>query len=235
VLAAAGHVYQWPTALLLNGLLGGDHWDEQWQFWFLETLVWSYVGLAALLAVPLLSRAQRAAPFASALLLLAVALGVRYWWTGIEAGTTERYTMGVVAWCLALGVCAAYAASWWQRLLVAALAVVASAGFFGDAQREAMVVVGVLILLGGRPVPLPSWAASALAVLASASLWVYLTHWQVYPPLEDSGHQLWAIVAALGVGVGVSLSVRVASRLAGTRLATIRPRLRRPASARVVA
>jgi hypothetical protein len=216
VLAALGHEYRWPTAALLNGLLGGDRWDEQWQFWFLETLVWGYVGLAALLAVPLLARVQRAAPFETALVVLAVALTVRYWWTGVEAGTTERYTMGVVAWCLALGVCAAYARARWQRLLVAALAVVATAGFFGDARREAIVLGGVLLLVWGRPVRMPTWLASPVAVLASASLWIYLTHWQVYPPLEDRGHQVWAIVAALVVGVAASVAVKAAAR-AGRR------------------
>jgi len=163
--------------------------------------------LAVLLAVPLLARAQRAAPFACALVVLGLTLGVRYAWTGVEAGTTERYTLGVVAWCLALGLCAAYARTVLQRLLVAALAVAATAGFFGDVEREAIVVVGVLLLLADRPVRLPSWAASALGVVASASLWIYLTHWQVYPPLEDSGHRVWALLASLAVGVAAHAAV----------------------------
>jgi hypothetical protein len=212
-LAVLGHDYRWPTALLVNGGFGGDQWDEQWQFWFLETLVWCYVGLAALLAVPVLARLQRAAPFGSALVVLGVALGVRYAWTGVEAGTTERYTLGVVAWCLALGLCAACARTTWQRLLVVAIAVAATIGFFGDLRREAIVVTGVLLLVAGRPVRLPAWAARAAGVLASASLWIYLTHWQVYPSLEDSGHQVWAIVAALAVGVVVSVGVTTAVRV----------------------
>jgi acyl-CoA synthetase (AMP-forming)/AMP-acid ligase II len=213
-LAALGHEYRWPTALLVNGALGGDRWDEQWQFWFLETLVWLYVGLAALLAVPLLARAQRASPFGSALVVLAIALGVRYWWTGVEAGTTERYTLGVVTWCLALGVCAGCARRRWERLVVVGLAVVATAGFFGDVRRETIMVAGVLLLMAGRPLRLPARLASWLAVLASASLWIYLTHWQVYPPLEDGGHQVWAVVAALAVGVAAWVVVTVATRTA---------------------
>lgn len=212
LLAAIGHEYRWPTAVLLNGALGGDRWDEQWQFWFLETLVWSYLGLAALLAVPLLARAHRAAPFRSALLLLGVTLGVRYAWTGVEAASTERYTLGMVAWCIALGACAAYARGPWQRLLVAAVAVAATVGFFGDPRRETIIVAGVLLLLAGRPVRLPGWAAWALGVLATASLWIYLTHWQVYPPLEDGGHQVWAILASLAVGVAASYAWSAASR-----------------------
>lgn len=210
--ALVGHEYRWPTALLLNGALGGDRWDDQWQFWFLETLVWSYLGLAVLLAVPVLARAQRAAPFGSALLLLAATLGVRYAWTGVEAVSTERYTLGVVLWCVALGACAAYARGRWQRLLVAGLAVAATVGFFGEPRREAIVLIGVLALLVGRPVRLPAWAASVLGVLASASLWIYLTHWQVYPPLEDGGHQIGAILASLAVGVAASYLWSAAGR-----------------------
>ena len=89
---------------------------------------------------------------------------------------------------------------------------VATAGFFGDREREAIVVVGVLLLLAGRPVRLPTWAASAVGVLASASLWIYLAHWQVYPPLEDSGHQVWGLLASLAVGVTVHAAVTWASR-----------------------
>ncbi len=204
VMAAVGHQYDWPTALLLNGLLGGDNWDEQWQFWFLEALVWCYFGLAALLAVPALARLQQAAPFRCALVFLALTLGVRYGWTGVEADSTQRYTLGVVAWCVAVGMCAAYACTPKQRLAVAALAVVATAGFFGDGRREAIVAVGILLLVLGLRIRMPAPIASASGVLASASLWIYLTHWQVYPPLEDSGHQVWAVVASLAVGVMVS-------------------------------
>jgi acyl-CoA synthetase (AMP-forming)/AMP-acid ligase II len=216
-LAVLGHVYRWPTVLLLNGALGGDGWDEQWQLWFLETLVWCYLALVALVAVPLLWRMSRAAPFGSALGLLGAALAARYWWTGIEAGTTERYTLGVVAWCLALGLCAGRARTWGQRLLVAALAVAATAGFFGDAEREAIVVGGVLLLVAQLPMRLPWFVASGVAALASASLWIYLTHWQVYPPLEDSGHRVWAILASLAVGVlahhAVTWTTRAVRRL----------------------
>jgi len=223
VLAAVGHQYEWPTALLLNGLLGGDRWDDQWQFWFLETLVWCYIGLAALLAVPLVSRVQRAAPFRSALMLLVLTLGARYWWTGVEADSTQRYTLGVVVWCVALGMCAATARTLKQRLLVAALAIAATAGFFGDGRRETIVAVGILLLVLGIPLRMPPSIASAAGVLASASLWIYLTHWQVYPPLEESGHQIWGIAGSLAVGVMASvLWTKACKRLRADRHASPR-------------
>ncbi|GAB6985828.1 AMP-binding protein [Nocardioides pyridinolyticus] len=218
LLAVWGHEYRWSTAVLLNGALGRDGWDAQWQFWFLETLVWTYVGLAVLLTLPLVGRAQRAAPFGTAVVVLAVALGVRYWWTGVEAEGTERYTLGVVAWCVALGLCAAYSRTWWQRGLVAACAAIATWGFFGDVQRELIVLGGVLLLLLGRPIHLPRPVAAGVGVVASASLWIYLTHWQVYPPLEDGGHQVWAIVASLVVGVVASSCWSWSTRAMADRL-----------------
>ena len=57
-------------------------------------------------------------------------------------------------------------------------------------------------------------------VLAASSLYIYLTHWQVYPHLRD--HELLALVASLAVGIGYAavatrLWVRCTRVLAGLR------------------
>ena len=56
--------YTLPTALFLNGVLGSNGWTDQWQFWFLEALVWISLGAVALLAVPAVDRLERRAPLA---------------------------------------------------------------------------------------------------------------------------------------------------------------------------
>jgi hypothetical protein len=33
--------------------------------------------------------------------------------------------------------------------------------------------------------------------VAVASLWIYLTQWQVYPPIEEAGHPYAAVVEML--------------------------------------
>ncbi len=108
----------------LNGLTGSDRWSDDWQFWFLEALVWCYVGLAALVAVPWVDRWSRRSPFAVAVCVLAACLVVRYALVGVEAGPTQRYQAVVVLWCVALGWAVATADTPVRRLVVAAAAVV---------------------------------------------------------------------------------------------------------------
>ncbi|WP_426244664.1 AMP-binding protein [Nocardioides sp. LHG3406-4] len=201
--AAFTSAYDTPTVFLLNGFLGRDTWDDNWQFWFIEAVALGYLALAALLAlVPAFDRWQRRAPFTAALGVLGVTLVARYATVGIHAGPTERYSATVVLWCVALGWAAAAAKGRWQRLLVAVIAVAATAGFFADGQREAIVVVGVVVLLANRSVPLLRPVASGIGIVSAASLWIYLTQWQVYPRLEDAGHPYAAVLMSILVGVG---------------------------------
>ena len=127
---------------MANGFVGSDTWTLDWQFWFLEAIVWTSLGLAAVLAVPAVRRLERLAPFAWALGLVAVAAVLRFALVGVEAGPTERYTGTIVLWCFALGWAAARARTTVQRGLVTVLAVLLTVGFFGDLWRELFVVAG---------------------------------------------------------------------------------------------
>ena len=193
--------YRWQTALLLNGLTGSDSWSSDWQFWFLEVLVWGYLGVDALVALPWVERCSRRHPFRVAAAVVVGCLMVRYALVGVEAGPVERYQALTVLWCLALGWVAATADSLGQRVVVAATTVVATVGFFGDGRRETLVAVGILLLLVDRAVPVPRPLAAATACTTAASLWIYLTQWQVYPGLEAEGHPYVAVLAALVVGI----------------------------------
>ncbi|NGN91257.1 AMP-binding protein [Nocardioides sp. KC13] len=197
--------YHWPTALGLNQALGSDEWTRDWQLWFLEVITWSFAGLAVLLLVPVLDRWQRRHRFGAAVAVVGATLAVRYLWVGLEAGATERYTIGCVLWCLALGWAAAEAQRPWQRFLVAVMVVVGTYGFFGDPVREATVALGILVLLIPWPAQVPWPLARVTAVLAASSLWIYLVHWQVYPGLEAAGLGWLGVLASLAAGVAVAL------------------------------
>lgn len=209
--------YSPATALFLNGLLGSDGWTVQWQYWFLEALVWLTAGSLALAAVPVLDRFERRMPWGAALGLVLAALTVRFGWVGLQAGPTERYTIGVVALWFALGWAASRADTPARRWVVVGFAAVGTVGFFGDPVREALVVGGIALLVHVPTLRVPARLVGPLSVTASASLFVYLTHWQVYPHLEDV-FPLGAVVASFVVGIAAWWVSRPLLRRLGRRL-----------------
>ena len=111
-----------PPPSTSTAWLGSESWSPDWQFWFLEALVWAYLGVAALLALRRVDRWQRTHPFTTAMLLVGAALVARYALVGVHAVGTEKYSLPVVLWVLALGWAAAEARSQAQRVLVATTA-----------------------------------------------------------------------------------------------------------------
>ena len=201
-IAVAGAVtgmYGPANVLLLNWLAGPATWTVRWQFWFVETVVWTTAGTVLLLAVPWLDRAERRRPFGFALATLAATLGYRYATAGVEGQHFQWYSPATVLWLFALGWAVARAGRWHQRLLVAAVAAVAVTGFFGEPARETLVVAGVLLLVVAPQLRLPALVVRGAAAVASVSLYVYVTHWQVYPHLEDRW-PLAAVLASFVVG-----------------------------------
>ena len=125
----------------------------------------------------------------------------------------------VVWWLVALGWAASRATTTTHRLVVSVALVLTLPGFFEDTQRSLVVLVGALALVWLRRTTVPALLVTPLACVAGASLWIYLTHWQVYPHLEVD-HSFWATVASLVVGVAAWRAWRVLE----SRLADRRPR-----------
>lgn len=198
--ALVSGMYTLPTVLMLNGLLGSDRWTVQWQFWFLEAIIWMQLGVLTLICLPWVDRCIRRAPFGAAMVTVAATLVLRFAQVGIEAGPTERYTVSIVLWCFALGWATWAASSRLQRLIVSGCVLVAVPGFFGEPLREAIVVTGALALIWVPSVRLPRWLSPAVAVIAAASLAIYLTQWQVYPHLEDR-FPILAMIASVLIGL----------------------------------
>ena len=190
----------WRQALLLNGLLGPDSWAEPaWHYWFIETAVVLMLAAAALLAVPRVDGWARRAPFWLPFALCLAGLLTRYELVEPLDGD-NRHRAHVVLWLFALGWAAAEATRRRHRLLLSLVAAATVPGFFEDPAREAMVVAGLLVLVWVPAVRLPAVAARAVGVLAAASMWIYLLHWQVYPYFEYS-HPWLATLLGLGIGV----------------------------------
>ncbi len=192
-----------PTTVLLSNWLvpGATAWSEQWQFWFLEALIWSFVGIAVLFAVPGIDAVERRHPYAFALAVLGAALTWRYVVSGgITPDSPMRYALPAVAWLIALGWLVARSTTLPRRVAATAIVLATVPGFFGEPVRESIVVVGLVLLIWVTGLPVPAFLAGAIGTVASASMFVYLTHWQVYPPIEEVSPPL-AIVASFAVGI----------------------------------
>jgi hypothetical protein len=188
------------NVLLLNGVLGPREWTEpQWWYWFIEALVATLLVLTAVMAMPWVDRLERRWSFGLPFGLALAALLTRYDVVQLFGGD-EIHRANVVFWLFALGWATVKSTSWWQRALVSAVVVATVPGFFGSPGREAIVVAGMLLLVWLRAVRVPSRLAQAAGVLAAASLYIYLAHWQVYPYLEDR-FPLLATALSLVAGV----------------------------------
>lgn len=196
------------NVILLNVVLGPDRWSTQWDFWFVEVLVLTLLALSMLFALPWIDRLQRQAPFAFVTAMLVVGLVWRYELTDLDLLHTKP-----VFWLFALGWAAAAATTFWHRVLVTAVTVAAVPGFFDEPRRDALILAGIAVLIWVPSVPCPAWLRRVTGILASASLYIYLTHWQVYPHLNDIS-PLLAAGASLLVGVAYwQLSTRLSVAL----------------------
>ena len=169
--------------------------------------------------MPALHRLDLRHPFWFPVGLAVAGLATRYELVLLRDGGTVIHRPEVVWWLVALGWAAARAGTTTHRLVVSGLLLATVPGFFDDAQRSAVVVLAALALVWVRRTPVPAVLVAPLACVAGASLWIYLTHWQVYPHLEVD-HSFWATAASLVVGV---LAWR-AWRLLEARVSSLRTR-----------
>ena len=84
-------------------------------------------------------------------------------------------------------------------------------GFMDDPVREATIAAGLLLVVWVRTVPVPRALVPATSVLASASLYIYLTHFEVYRATDLP----WVnLVLSLGLGLAAwALTTRLTPRI----------------------
>ncbi|WP_211258930.1 AMP-binding protein [Spirillospora albida] len=185
--------YHLVDALLLKSATGHDS-----NYWFIEAIVYILLAMAAWLSVPALDRAERRAPFRFACGLLLAGLLVRYDFGGLTA-LPDAIT---AFWMFPLGWAAAKAEGAAGRLLVTGAALASVPGYFGGGElaREVLVIAALALLVWVPALPSARPLNRLAGVLAGASLYIYLVHWQIYPLLEDRSETL-ALPASLAGGV----------------------------------
>jgi hypothetical protein len=188
--------YTVANLFLVNNIFGPETWTGSWQFWFVEVLVQLLVVTTALLAIPWVDRLERAHQFGFALGVLGIGIMLRY--ELVEIGLTHTLP---ALWLFAYGWAVARASAWWQRVLLSAVVLVTVPGFFDSAERTSMIIALLLLLTWAPTVLVPGAVRKVAGVLASASLYIYLVHWLVYPHVRPYSGWLALVVSVLA-GIG---------------------------------
>ncbi|MET9395353.1 AMP-binding protein [Streptomyces sp. NPDC006624] len=210
--------YDLANVVLANSLFAQDNSDPEWRYWFVEALVYFLTAVTALLAIPWLDRAERRSPFGFALALVAVGLiGRLDPWN--LAHVRFHLSPTVVFFLFALGWAAARARTKGQRLLLTAVVLAAVPGLFPGEQtlRTSIVVGGLALLLWVPALPSIDPLNRLAGVLAGSSLYIYLTHFHVYPYLRDHSPAAALLVSLVaGVAYG-AVATRLMHRLLSPR------------------
>jgi AMP-binding enzyme/Phosphopantetheine attachment site len=208
-----------PTNLLLaNKFLGPHDSMTAGRLWFVEVLVWILVALAALCWLPILDRLERQRPFAVAVAFLVVGLALRYDILGLHLGYDAWFTV-LAFWFFAVGWAAAKASTALQRAIVTIALILSLLGYFDRTERELLVLTGFAVLIWLPVLRCPPAATVVAGVIAEASLYIYLTHYQVYPLFD--GHPLVGVVASVVAGVLLSSLVTVLRKRIRVRLGSL--------------
>jgi acyl-CoA synthetase (AMP-forming)/AMP-acid ligase II/acyl carrier protein len=210
--------YTPANLFLLNNVVGSVEDRNTWHFWFIEDLI--YLILAAVLLLSLVDRWERRWPLAPPVAMMAVGLVAHYQLVpGVELHKTVAN-----AFLFAIGWAAAKLTGRGQRLWLTTLALATIPGYFGDPTREVVMLAGLALLIWVPVVPATRLVITVAAGLASASLYIYLVHWQVYEHLSDVSRPL-AAVASIAAGLAYAvLFTRLAKRTGRLRARFARPR-----------
>lgn len=199
--------------LLLSNYLD----PEAWRYWFIEVLVHVLILLTLLFCIPAVRRRERAAPFAFPLVLFAVVAGVSYASRATFVLPRDyEYRTHLTAFVFVLGWLVYRASTPAQKYLVSGLAALTLLPFFDRPAQSAIVFTAVLVLLWVRSVRVPPVAARIAGVVASASLYIYLVHFEVYRRLGDGVPRVVVTALALSSGIVVWFVIRAVSARFGT-------------------
>jgi acyl-CoA synthetase (AMP-forming)/AMP-acid ligase II len=202
-----------PQILLSNNLVT-MHWVEPaWHYWFIEAIVQLLLFAAVLMAIPAVDRFERRHPFALPMLIATVGLVFVFKIFAIP-GQTDPQRSYACLFLFAYGWAAARARTRREQWIVTAFVLGTVWTFVPGVPRTAYIMLGILALIWVQQVRVPAWVAQVAGVLAGASLWIYLVHWEVFPSIEGTS-RLLATLAGLAAGIVVHQSLTQVPRLLG--------------------
>ena len=197
-----GASYGIGTALLVNNYIGPPgHRGDHWHFWFIEVLVHLVAIATVLLAIPPVRKLERRFPYGFALVVFAATLLLRMEWAWFGDWYNIRFRTHSIAWFFVLGWLIRRSDSTPKRLVTSALCVASIAGFFDYPPREWFIGISLVVLIWFPAIPFPRVAVRPAATLASASMWIFISHFAIWPVLAGLMPVMWAYLGTLGAGV----------------------------------
>lgn len=182
--------------LLVNNLV---HTSSAIGYWYVEVLVLLLLILAALFAIPAVRRFERRREFSTAAMALVIALVIGLAWS--NSFEDLAFSLPGTAWFFALGWLLQRASTQSRKVLVAGTILALIPGHFADPGREAIIIAGLLLLLIAPRLPVPRPLVRPAGVVADASLYIYLTHYAVFPFLLHYLPPAVTLLACLALGI----------------------------------
>ncbi len=193
--------YQLSNLFFTHNWTSDRTWDASWRYWFIDVLVQILVVAALVLALPAVRRFERQHQFPFALGLMIPAIALRYEiFDVLDMGRTGARTP-LVLWAFFAGWASAQAKNVWHRMLVSATIVVSVYDFYPNDRRVMMIGAGLLMIVWVRQIPVPRLTIPVITSIGQASLFIYLTHWQVFPVVARNTNQFIALLASLAAGL----------------------------------
>jgi acyl-CoA synthetase (AMP-forming)/AMP-acid ligase II len=195
-------------------------------FWFIEALIQVMLLAFVAFCIPAVRAFHRRSPLVAAWAALAIGLFARYGLGGLwdpTYGGLPKATH-IVLWVFTLGwAVAAASGNVRHRAALTAVAVLALPGFFDYTGRALVMLTGLLLLIWVPRLVLPWPLHRLVAVIANATMYIYLTHVTIPEALSITS-PVAELLVALVAGVIISI---IAERVMRWAEVSLRVSLRR--------
>lgn len=203
---AAAHLllglYETRNLVLANWVFGQAQLGPPWRFWFVEALVLALLLVAALARSRTVATLEARHPFGLPLALTAAAfLLLRVPVLPLPVPRMHGSAL-VVLHLVLLGWALARAGTRGQRWLMTGVVLLVVMTFSWNPARDGLTAAFVLALLWWPVTRVPVALVPVVRVLAAASLYVYVIHWQALEVLWVREQPVVALAGSLALGVG---------------------------------
>jgi acyl-coenzyme A synthetase/AMP-(fatty) acid ligase len=193
-----GDYYETRNLFLANWVFGQEQLGPPWRFWFIEALVVALVVTAVLSALPFVSRLDRRHPLGLPLALTFATFAFRLPLFDLPVPRMHGSAL-VVLHLFFLGWALARVRTQRERIALTIVTVGLVGTFSFNPARDGLTLAVLLLLLWKPVTRVPAVLVPAIQVLAAASLFIYVIHWQALELLW--GRPVLAFAGSMALGI----------------------------------